>query len=44
MTILDGTERLDYDVFWARASASGPRTLMVLGRALWLPASWARSA
>jgi 15-cis-phytoene synthase len=33
--ILDGIERLDYDVFRARAYVSGPRKLMILGRAMW---------
>ena len=33
--ILDGIERLGYDVFRARAYVSGPRKLMILGRALW---------
>jgi phytoene synthase len=48
--ILDGIERLGYDVFRTRAYVSGPRKLMILGRALWTerprrPAlSWARSA
>jgi 15-cis-phytoene synthase len=48
--ILDGIERLEYDVFRARAYVSGPRKLVILGRALWTerplrsPLSWARSA
>jgi phytoene synthase len=48
--ILDGIERLGYDVFRARAYVSGPRKLMILGRALWTERprrstlSWARSA
>ncbi len=48
--ILDGIERLGYDVFRARAYVSGPRKLAILGRALWSerplrsPLSWARSA
>ncbi|MBA3260834.1 MAG: squalene/phytoene synthase family protein [Gemmatimonadales bacterium] len=48
--ILDGIERLGYDVFRARAYVSGPRKLMILGRAVWselpLPALFpsARSA
>ena len=33
--ILDGIERLDYDVFRARAYVSGPRKLIILGRAMW---------
>ena len=33
--ILDGIERLGYDVFRARAYVSGPRKLVILGRALW---------
>jgi phytoene synthase len=33
--ILDGIERLKYDVFRARAYVSGPRKLMILGRAIW---------
>jgi 15-cis-phytoene synthase len=33
--ILDGIERLGYDVFRARAYVSGPRKLMILGRAVW---------
>jgi len=33
--ILDGIERLGYDVFRARAHVSGPRKLMILGRAVW---------
>jgi 15-cis-phytoene synthase len=33
--ILDGIERLEYDVFRARAYVSGPRKLMILGRAVW---------
>lgn len=32
--ILDGIERLDYDVFRARACVSTPRKLMILGRAV----------
>ncbi|HUR94015.1 MAG TPA: squalene/phytoene synthase family protein, partial [Gemmatimonadales bacterium] len=48
--ILDGIERLGYDVFRARAYVSGPRKLVILGRALWSERplrstlSWARSA
>ncbi len=48
--ILDGIERLGYDVFRARAYVSGPRKLVILGRALWAERplrstlSWARSA
>jgi 15-cis-phytoene synthase len=33
--ILDGIERLRYDVFTARAHVSGPRKLIILGRAMW---------
>ncbi|HUF36341.1 MAG TPA: squalene/phytoene synthase family protein [Gemmatimonadales bacterium] len=33
--ILDGIERLGYDVFRARAYVSGPRKLMILSRAVW---------
>lgn len=33
--ILDGIERLGYDVFRARAYVSGPRKLVILGRAVW---------
>jgi phytoene synthase len=33
--ILDGIERLGYDVFRARAYVSGPRKLMILGCAVW---------
>ena len=33
--ILDGIERLGYDVFRSRAYVSGPRKLMILGRAVW---------
>jgi 15-cis-phytoene synthase len=33
--ILDGIERLGYDVFRARAYVSGTRKLMILGRAVW---------
>jgi phytoene synthase len=48
--ILDGIERLGYDVFRARAYVSGPRKLVILGRALWTERplsstlSWARFA
>jgi 15-cis-phytoene synthase len=48
--ILDGIERLGYDVFRARAYVSGSRNLVILGRALWSERprgptlSWARSA
>lgn len=48
--ILDGIERLGYDVFRARAYVSGPRKLAILGRALWAERplrstlTWARSA
>jgi phytoene synthase len=33
--ILDAIERLDYDVFRARAYVSTPRKLVILGRAMW---------
>ena len=33
--ILDGIEGLGYDVFRARAHVSGPRKLVILGRAVW---------
>ncbi|MBA3343707.1 MAG: squalene/phytoene synthase family protein [Gemmatimonadales bacterium] len=33
--ILDGIERLGYDVFRARAYVSRPRKLIILGRAVW---------
>jgi phytoene synthase len=33
--ILDAIERLDYDVFRSRAFVSGPRKLLILGRAVW---------
>jgi phytoene synthase len=33
--ILDAIERLDYDVFRARAYVSAPRKLVILGRAIW---------
>jgi 15-cis-phytoene synthase len=33
--ILDAIERLDYDVFRARAYVSAPRKLVILGRAMW---------
>lgn len=33
--ILDAIERLDYDVFRARAYVSAPRKLIILGRAIW---------
>jgi phytoene synthase len=33
--ILDGIERLGYDVFRRRAYVSGARKLMILGRAVW---------
>ena len=33
--ILDAIERLDYDVFSSRAFVSGPRKLLILGRAVW---------
>jgi phytoene/squalene synthetase len=48
--ILDGIERLGYDVFRARAYGSRPRTFVILVRARWAERrlrstlSWARSA
>ncbi|MBA3496753.1 MAG: squalene/phytoene synthase family protein [Gemmatimonadales bacterium] len=48
--ILDGIERLGYDVFRTRAYVSGPRKLIILGRAIWAERplrstlSWARPA
>ena len=38
--ILDGIERLGYDVFRARAHVSGRRKLVILGRAVWSELSW----
>jgi phytoene synthase len=38
--ILDAIERLDYDVFRARAHVSGPRKLLILGRAVWTERDW----
>jgi len=38
--ILDAIERLDYDVFRARAYVSGPRKLLILGRAVWREREW----
>jgi len=38
--ILDAIERIDYDVFRARAYVSTPRKLMVLGRAMWSERPW----
>ena len=38
--ILDAIERLDYDVFRARASVSAPRKLIILGRAVWTERAW----
>ncbi|HET8625493.1 MAG TPA: phytoene/squalene synthase family protein [Gemmatimonadales bacterium] len=38
--ILDAIERLDYDVFRARAYVSAPRKLMILGRAAWTERAW----
>ena len=32
---IDAIERLDYDVFRARACVSAPRKLVILGRAMW---------
>jgi phytoene synthase len=41
--ILDAIERLDYDVFRARAYVSTPRKLWILGRALWTERPWLAS-
>ncbi|HEU5169858.1 MAG TPA: squalene/phytoene synthase family protein [Gemmatimonadales bacterium] len=41
--ILDAIERLDYDVFRARAYVSAPRKLMILGRAMWTERPWLAS-
>jgi phytoene synthase len=38
--ILDAIERLDYDVFRARAYVSTPRKLVILGRAMWTERTW----
>jgi phytoene synthase len=38
--ILDAIERIDFDVFRARAYVSTPRKLIVLGRAMWSERSW----
>jgi phytoene synthase len=38
--ILDAIERLDYDVFRARAYVSAPRKLAILGRAMWTERAW----
>jgi phytoene synthase len=38
--ILDAIERLDYDVFRARAYVSTPRKLAILGRAMWTERAW----
>jgi phytoene synthase len=38
--ILDAIERLDYDVFRARAYVSAPRKLVILGRAMWTERAW----
>jgi phytoene synthase len=38
--ILDAIERLDYDVFRARAYVSAPRKLLILGRAVWREREW----
>jgi phytoene synthase len=38
--ILDAIERLDYDVFRARAYVSAPRKLRILGGALWTERTW----
>lgn len=42
--ILDAIERLDYDVFRARAYVSSPRKLLILGRAMWTERSWVASS
>jgi len=38
--ILDAIERLDYDVFRARAYVSAPRKLLILSRAVWREREW----
>jgi phytoene synthase len=38
--ILDAIERLDYDVFRARAYVTAPRKLVILGRAMWTERAW----
>lgn len=38
--ILDAIERLDWDVFRARAYVSTPRKLVILGRAVWTERLW----
>jgi phytoene synthase len=38
--ILDAIERLDWDVFRARAYVSTPRKLVILGRAVWSERLW----
>ena len=38
--ILDAIERLDYDVFRARAYVSAPRKLLILGRVVWTERDW----
>ncbi len=38
--ILDAIERLDYDVFRARAYVSLPRKFVILGRAMWTERQW----
>jgi phytoene synthase len=38
--ILDAIERLDYDVFRARAYVSTPRKIAILGRAMWTERAW----
>jgi phytoene synthase len=38
--ILDAIERMDYDVFRARAYVSGPRKLLILSRAVWREQEW----
>jgi phytoene synthase len=38
--ILDAIERLDYDVFRARAYVSAPRKLLILSRAVWSEREW----
>ena len=41
--ILDAIERIGYDVFRTRAYVSGPRKLVVLGRAMWSERPWTMS-
>ncbi|HET7600054.1 MAG TPA: squalene/phytoene synthase family protein [Gemmatimonadales bacterium] len=42
--ILDAIERLDYDVFGARAHVTSRRKLVILGRALWSERAWVPEA